>query len=176
MQKYNKQLTAERDNLLSFIRSKIRSLDDSEDMLQDVYIKALDSLNVMGPVDNLTGWLYTIAKNKVIDWYRKKRLQTVSLDEPIDEGLALKDILADDMDERWDDRTREAVYNALLQAISELPEKQRFVFIQNVIEERTFRELAKETGTCINTLMARKRYAVTFLRGRLKEIKQLIDN
>ena len=166
-----KSFEAEHRGLFAFIRSKIRSLEESEDLLQEVYFQALSSLNVLEAVDNLTGWLYTVAKNKVIDWYRKKRLPTVSIEEPLENGFSLRDFLAEEIPEELDDETRELVFQAIMDAIDELPDKQRYVFIQQVVEGKTFRELAQETGEPLNTLIARKRYAIQFLQGRLQEVK-----
>jgi RNA polymerase sigma factor (sigma-70 family) len=169
-----KSFKVEHSGLFAFIKSRIRSLEEAEDLLQDVYFQALSSLNVLEAVDNLTGWLYTVAKNKIIDWYRKKRLPTVSIDEPLENGFSFKDFLAEEVSETMDDETREFVLQSIMEAIDELPDKQRYVFIQQVVEDKTFRELAQETGEPINTLIARKRYAIQFLQGRLQEIKKLI--
>ncbi len=164
----------ERANLFAFIRSKIRSLQEAEDLLQDVYVQALSSLNVLEVVDNLTGWLYTVAKNRIIDWYRRKRLLTVSLDEPDENGFRIQDVLAEEIHAAADEETREAILQNIMEAIDELPDKQRTVFIQQVMEGRTFREMSEESGEPLNTLLARKRYAVRFLQSRLNEIKNTL--
>ncbi|UCE07423.1 MAG: RNA polymerase sigma factor [bacterium] len=169
-----KSFEAEHGGLFAFIRSKIRSLEESEYLLQDVYIQALSSLNVLEAVDNLTGWLYIVARNKIIDWYRKKRLSTVSINEPLENGLKFEDVLAEEMPDSMDDETRELVSQAIMDAVDELPEKQRYVFIQQVVEGRTFRELAQEIDEPLNTLIARKQYAIQFLQIRLQEIKKLL--
>lgn len=170
-----KSFEVEQSGLFSFIRSKIRSLEESEDLLQDVYVQALSSLNVLEAVDNLTGWLYTVAKNKIIDWYRKKRLPTVSIDEPLENGFSFKDFLAEEIPDAIDEATLKIVHQAILDAIDALPAKQKYVFIQQVIEGKTFRELAKDTGESLNTLIARKRYAIQFLQTRLKKIRKLLN-
>jgi len=130
---------------------------------------------VLEAVDNLTGWLYTVTKNKIIDWYRKKRLPTVSIDEPAKNGLQFKDMLAEEIPDQFAEETRQFVLQSIMEAIDELPDKQKFVFIQQVIEGKTFRELAVQTGESINTLIARKRYAVEFLQSRLLKIKKLLQ-
>ena len=142
--------------------------------MQEVFVQALSHLNVLEAVDNLTGWLYIVAKNKVIDWYRKKRLPTVSLDEPDENGIRFQDVLAAEIPDKLDEETRDFVYHSIMDAIEQLPEKQKYVFIQQVIEGRTFRDLAAETGESINTLIARKRYTIQFLQTRLEEIKKLL--
>ena len=161
--------------LLGFVRSKIQSVEEAEDLVQDVYLQAMQSLNVLAAVDNLAGWLFTSARNKVIDWYRRKKLPLVSLDEDNNTGQNLHDILFDSNDEEWDEETWQLVSDAMIESIEELPQKQKFVFIQNVIEGKTFRELASETGESINTLLARKRYAVQFLRTRLIDVKEILS-
>ncbi|MDZ7401785.1 MAG: RNA polymerase sigma factor [candidate division KSB1 bacterium] len=167
----DKSFEAEQRSLFAFIRSKIRSIEESEDLLQEVFFQALSSLNALEAVDNLTGWLYTVAKNKIIDWYRKKRLPTVSIDEPMANGFSFQDFLTEEIPDGLDEETRELVLQSIMEAIEELPEKQRYVFIQQVVEGKTFRELAEETGDSINTLIARKRYAVQFLKNRLARLK-----
>jgi len=170
-----KSFEAERGGLFAFIRSKIDSLEEAEDLVQEVFVQALSHLNVLEAVDNLTGWLYTVAKNKVIDWYRKKRLPTVPIDEPDENGIRFGDMLAAEIPDTIDEETRGFVYQSVIDAIEQLPEKQRYVFIQQVIEGKTFRELSEETGEPLNTLIARKRYAIRFLQERLKEIKHLLS-
>ncbi len=167
---------AEHRGLVAYIRSKIRSLEESEDLLQEIFFQALTNLNALEAVDNLTGWLYTVAKNKIIDWYRKKRLPTVSIDEPLENDFSFKDFLTEEIPDSLDDESRERVFQVIMAIIDELPAKQRYVFIQQVVEGRTFREIAEETGESINTLMARKRYAVQFLKNRLVELKMELQS
>ena len=169
-----KSFQSEHGGLVNFVRSKIPTTE-SEDIVQDVYVQALNSLNILDAVDNLAGWLYTVARNKVIDWYRRKKLPTVPIDESDESGKSLQDILAAEISDEWDDETRRLVYEAIIESVDELPEKQQFVFIEHVVEGRTFRELAKETGESINTLLARKRYALQFLQSRLIEIRKYVN-
>lgn len=165
-----KNFEAERKGLFAFIRSKIRSLEESEDLLQDIYVQVLGNLNALETVDNLTGWLYTIAKNKVIDWYRKKHLPAVSIDEVDENGCSFKEFLTEEIPEGMDEDEQEELYQIIFRYVEELPEKQQYVFIQQVVEGRTFRELAAETGESINTLIARKQYAIKFLKNKLKNL------
>jgi RNA polymerase sigma factor (sigma-70 family) len=169
-----KSFQTEHAGLLNFVRSKLPS-EESEDLVQDVYVQALRSLNVLEAVDNLAGWLYTVARNRIIDWYRRKKMPTVPLDAADENGTRLHEMLSEDIPEDWDDETRELVFEAIVASIDELPEKQQFVFIENVVEGRTFRELAEETGESINTLLARKRYALQFLQKRLKTIQDYVN-
>lgn len=173
--KLDANFRSNQSKLLGFVQSRVNSIELAEDLVQDVYVQAISSLNVLDAVDNLAGWLFTAARNKVIDWYRRKQTPLVSLDDAYDEGKSLHDILFDSNDEQWDEDTWQLVSEAMIESIEELPENQKFVFIQNVIEGKTFRELAAETGESINTLLARKRYAVQFLQTRLKDVKKLLS-
>ena len=170
-----KSFQTEHAGLLNFVRSRIPG-EESEDLVQDVYVQALRSLNVLDAVDNLAGWLYTVARNKIVDWYRRNKMLTVPLDAPDENGTRLHEILAEEIQEDWDENTREQVFQAIVASIDELPEKQRWVFIENVVEGRTFRELSEETGDSINTLLARKRYALRFLQKRLHNIREYVNH
>lgn len=172
----DKTFRGQKHQLLGYIRGKIGSIEESEDLLQDVYIQALNQLNVLDEIDNLAGWLYTVAKNRVIDWYRKKRLDTVPIHNSPEDQLTLEELLSEQSESTWDDETRELVNEAIIAAIDSLPEKQKYVFVQQVIEEQTFKEIAEELGESINTVIARKRYAVQFLQHELKEIKDIIKD
>jgi RNA polymerase sigma factor (sigma-70 family) len=128
---------------------------------------------VTEPIENIIGWLYTIARNKIIDRYRNKRV-TVSLQQE-KEDTTLEELLEDSGIDIEKDLIRTAVMDALIEALEELPKEQRDAFIQQAIEGKTFREISEETGTPLNTLIARKRYAVQFLRRRLHELKEIIN-
>ena len=143
--------------------------------MQDVYLQAINNLNVFEQIDNITGWLFTIARNKIIDRYRKKQIATIPFETNSDENLNLDELLMQEIDSSWDEETQELVNEAIMAAIDNLPENQKYVFVQQVIEEKTFKELSEETGESINTLLARKRYAVQTLRKELKDIKKIID-
>lgn len=163
----------QRLKLLGYIRSKVGSFEDAEDILQDVFVKALNGFSLTQPIDNMASWLFTIAKNKIIDWYRKKRLKTVSLYKEMDD-VSLIDLIKAEGIGIEQEMIRNIVLKAIFEALEELPVKQKQVFYLQAIEGKTFNEIAVKTKTSINTLLARKRYAVQFLRKRLKEIKQML--
>jgi len=164
----------ERRNLLRYIRSRISNNEDAEDILQDVLLQAVRSLSVTEPIEDMLGWLYTAARNRVIDWYRRRRLKTVSLDSA-DDRVSLQELIAASGIDVERDVIRGAVMESLLESLEELPAPQREVFVEQAMEGRTFREIAERTGTSINTLLARKRYAVQFLRKRLADMRDIID-
>ena len=164
----------ERGRLLQFIRSRIAGAEDAEDILQEVFIQAVGNLNAAQPIDNLVGWLYTAARNKIIDIYRSRKYRTVSLHGTEDE-VSFEALLKDSGIDLEKDFMRSQVTEALIESLEELPENQRQVFIMQAVEGLTFREISDLTGTPLNTLIARKRYAVQFLGKRLADIKDVLE-
>ncbi|MBN1836961.1 MAG: RNA polymerase sigma factor [Spirochaetales bacterium] len=160
--------------LLAYIRSRVPRDEDAEDILQDVFTRALQRLSVTEPIDNLMAWLYTVARNRIVDLYRRRR-PSVSIHAEDAEGGSLEELLQDSGIDLDRELVREEVLAALADALELLPPEQRQVFLQQAVEGRTFSELAEATGTSINTLIARKRYAVKALRRRLQEIKEVLD-
>ena len=173
MQRLEKVYRDERSSLLGFIRSRTGSLEEAEDLLQDVFFQAIRAASVTDPIENVVGWLYRIARNKIIDRYRRKK-NTVSLQQEREE-VTLEELLADSGIDIEKEMIRRAVMDALIEALDELPAEQRDAFIQQGIEGKTFREISEQSGVPLNTLIARKRYAVQFLRGRLHDLKEIVD-
>jgi RNA polymerase sigma factor (sigma-70 family) len=173
VQRLEKVYRNERSSLLGFIRSRTGSLEEAEDLLQDVFFQAIRAASVTDPIENVVGWLYTIARNKIIDRYRRKR-NTVSLQQER-EDVTLEELLADSGIDIEKEVIRSAVMDALIEALEELPAEQRDAFIQQAIDGKTFREISEHSGVPLNTLIARKRYAVQFLRGRLHDLKDVVD-
>ena len=125
------------------------------------------------PIENLTAWLFTVARNKITDWYRKRR--PVALRESGDEigegvPINLEEILFDLQDGPDRAYWRSTVWSELAEALDELPEEQRAVFVWHELEGHSFKEIAELTGEPINTLLSRKRYAVLALRERLQDL------
>jgi RNA polymerase sigma factor (sigma-70 family) len=173
MQHLEKVYRSERTSLLGFIRSRTGSLEEAEDLLQDVFFQAIRAASVTEPIENVVGWLYTIARNKIIDRYRRRR-NDLSLQQER-EDITLEELLADSGINIEKEFIRRAVMDALIEALEELPPEQRDAFIQQAIEGKTFREISEQSGVPLNTLIARKRYAVQFLRKRLHDLKEMVD-
>jgi RNA polymerase sigma factor (sigma-70 family) len=174
VQRLERTYMRERGRLLAFIRSRVRGTEDAEDILQDVFTQAVQNLSATEPIDNLVAWLYTVARNRIVDLYRRRR-PIVSLHGGGGEGGSLEDLLQDSGIDLEREVIRQEVLEALLDSLEELPPEQRDVFLQQAVEGRTFRELAGESGVSINTLIARKRYAVQALRRRLGELREVLD-
>jgi RNA polymerase sigma factor (sigma-70 family) len=157
--------------LRNFIRGRVADREDAEDVLQDVFAELIEAYRLMKPIEQVSGWLYRVARNRIIDLFRRKTAD--SLSEPVDasgdeDALLLEDMLpsADDGPEAA--YARSMVLDAIEDALDELPIEQSEVFIAHEIMGVSFKELAAETGESVNTLLSRKRYAVLHLRRRLQ--------
>jgi RNA polymerase sigma factor (sigma-70 family) len=163
----------EQKRLRHFIGKRVANIDDAEDILQEVFYELVEATRLMKPIEHVSAWLFRVARNRITDLFRKKRAH-VSTDSPAtigeEETLLFEDLLpsADAGPEAA--YARQVLLEELDAALDELPEEQRDVFIAHEIEGRSFKELAAETGLSVNTLLARKHYAVLRLRRRLRAI------
>jgi RNA polymerase sigma factor (sigma-70 family) len=155
----------EQGRLRSFVRRRVADEGDAEDILQDVFYELVEANWLTRPVEQVGAWLFRVARNRIIDFFRKKR--------PVQfEAEGIEDLLPSADAGPEEAYVRSLLWEELEQALAELPEEQRAVFIAHEIEGRSFKELAAETGVSMNTLLSRKRYAVLHLRERLKEINE----
>ncbi|RPE10035.1 RNA polymerase sigma factor [Chitinophaga lutea] len=171
----------ERKRLLNFIRKRVDNVADAEDILQDVFVQFTQYLRVGSDIDSLTGWLFAVARNRITDWFRKKkedRFSDTALTSAEGDGpLYLSDILPDAGSQTDEPMLRKVMLETIMEAVDELPEEQRFVFLQHEVEGRSFKELAAATGVPVNTLLSRKRYAVLALRESLASLyKELMND
>lgn len=143
--------------LFAFIRSRVKSEEDAEDILQDVFFQFIGNTD---PVTELSGWLFRVARNKITDNYRKKR------PELLDDIEMENDFIHDENPEII--FQREMFWEQLDNILKDLPEEQREVFIMHELDGIPFKEIAEITGVPVNTLISRKRYAVLELRERLE--------
>jgi len=163
--------------LFGFIRSRVKSDADAEDILQDVWYQFSNVVDTE-QIEQLSGWLFKVARNKVTDRYRKK--QPESLEdlryEDEDGDFSFRDLMLPESDTPETEYLREVFWEELFAALDELPEAQRNVFIWNELEDQTFQQIADRTGENIKTLISRKRYAVLHLRERLELLyRELAD-
>jgi len=162
----------ERTRLVNFIRRRIGDADDAEDILQDVFSEFVQAYRLPAPIEQATAWLFRAARNRIIDRFRKKKEQPLP-DLPGDDDEAGSEYRLD-LALPAHDAGPEALYaralllKALQDALDELPPNQREVFIAHELEGRSFKDMAAESGVTLNTLLARKRYAVLHLRARLQ--------
>jgi len=162
----------ERARLFGFIRRRVSDPGDAEDVLQDVLSALVEANRLLMPIEHVTGWLFRVARNRITDLFRKKRPQALG-DASVadDEDEARLDDLLPSPDAGPDALyARGVLLHELELALAELPAEQRAVFVAHELEGRSFKEMAAETGTSVNTLLSRKRYAVLRLRERLQDV------
>lgn len=172
----------EKRRLQDFIRSRVPAREDAEDILQDVFYQFLQNFSPLQPIEQISSWLFRVARNRIIDGYRKKK--TESLEEQFtytsedgEEGhLELPSFVYDTSDHPDKVYARSLVWEALSQALEELPKEQREVFVWHELEGKDFKEIAELTGENANTLMSRKRYAINHLRKRLQHLYEELIN
>ena len=169
----SKVVAEQRGRLRNFIRRRVPDPSDAEDIVQEVFYELVEANRLLMPIEHVTGWLYRVARNRITDLFRKKKpvaFSDAAVEDEAGELLRIEDLLPSP------DAGPEALYfrSVLLDemefALGELPREQREVFVAHEIEGRSFKELSAETGVSVNTLLARKRYAILHLRKRLQGI------
>jgi RNA polymerase sigma factor (sigma-70 family) len=163
--------------LFRFIRGRVRSEEEAEDILQDVWVQ-LSRLSNLEEVESISAWLYQVARNRITDTYRKKSIESLEelAFEDEDGNLDFKEILLSDSQSPEDAFFKEIFWDALMQALDELPENQRQVFVWNELEDLTLQEIADKTNQNLKTIISRKRYAVQHLRQRLQALYDELNN
>src|SRR6187455_3842994 len=153
----------ERSRLGNFIRKRVGDPTEAEDILQDVFYEFVEEYRLPESIEQASAWLFRVARNRIIDRFRKKK--PVSLSETGDEEEYRLDLALPSPDAGPEaEYARALLLDALREALDELPEAQREVFVEHELDGRSFKEMAARTGVAINTLLARKRYAVLHLR------------
>lgn len=163
--------------LTSFIRGKVSSSEDAEDIVQEVWYQ-LSNISNIDDIESISGWLYQVARNKITDLYRKKKPEPIeNYSYENDEGeFSFKEILLlDDSGNSDLALFKELFWSELLKALDELPENQKQVFMLNEIEDFTLQEIADQTNENIKTIISRKGYAVKHLRKKLNYLYQELN-
>ena len=173
-QRVSEAIEREQGRLRNFIRRRVPDQGDAEDILQDVFYELLEAYRMIKPVEQVTAWLFSVARNRITDLFRRKTRETTRTQPEV--------LTEDAGDLRWEDLLPspdagpEAAYarSVLLEemdaALDELPHEQREVFVAHELVGTSFKELSAQTGVSVNTLLSRKRYAVLHLRQRLQSI------
>jgi RNA polymerase sigma factor (sigma-70 family) len=183
MNEQDRQISAifaeQKSRLRNFIRRRVPDPRDAEDILQDAFYKLVEANRLLMPIDHVTSWLFRVARNRITDLFRKKKPETFSHASVADEDgelLQIEDLLPSPDAGPEALYIRSALLDQLEHALDELPEEQREVFVAHELDRRSFKELAAETGVSVNTLLSRKRYAVLYLRERLRSIYDEFTN
>jgi len=170
----SKTLKSEGNRLLNFIRKQVGTIEDAEDIYQDVVAQLIDNFDITNPIERIGSWMYRVARNRIIDRGRKKKERVLS-DFDQNENFFPFNIMSseDSEDVLWRTNLMEAVWDAL----EELPAEQRDIFIEQELNGRSFKELSELSGVSVSTLISRKRYAVLHLREQLGGFyDELINN
>lgn len=164
----------QRPRLRNFIRKRVANDADVDDILQDVFAELIEAYRLMQPVEHVSAWLFRVAKNRITDLFRRRRTEAIS--EPPqaegddEENLSIDELLPSPEAGPEAAYMRSVLLDELDRALNELPAEQQDVFVAHELDGRSFKELAAETGLSVNTLLARKHYAVQYLRRRLQAI------
>jgi RNA polymerase sigma factor (sigma-70 family) len=173
-QRISEAVSRDRSRLRSFIRRRVADPGDAEDILQDVFYELLEAYRMMKPVEQVTAWLFRVARNRITDLFRRRSREALR-NEPArvaedGEKLSLEELLPSPDAGPAEAYARSVLLEELDDALDELPAEQREVFVAHEVMGYSFKELAAETGLSVNTLLSRKHYAVLHLRERLQAI------
>jgi RNA polymerase sigma factor (sigma-70 family) len=162
----------EEARLRNFIKKRVPNAGDADDILQDVFYELVSAYRLPEPLEQVGAWLYRVARNRIIDRFRKQK-QEVTLEQDEDDyGLWLETILSIETETPASIYERKMLVEHVIATLNQLPSEQRQVFIAHELDGKSFKQIAAEAGVSINTLLARKRYAVTFLREQLQTSDQ----
>jgi RNA polymerase sigma factor (sigma-70 family) len=163
-----------RQRLLNFIHTRVSRIEDAEDILQEVFYQFTRVNNLINPIENISAWLYRVARNRIVDHYKKKKDETLpsSYDEENDEYIfdEISDIIYGEEATPEIEMLRSLVFEEIQTALANLPKEQREVFELTELLDYSVKEAAEKTQTPVNTVLSRKHYAVKFLRKRLYEL------
>jgi RNA polymerase sigma factor (sigma-70 family) len=169
----------DRKRLFDFIRRRVPSKEEAEDILQEVFFQFTRNVYQLAPIEQVTSWLFRVARNKITDSYRKQKTESLESKQSIldeNENLSLLNQFYDSNDDPEKEFTRNLIWDELYEALDALPPAQREVFILHEIEGKDFKQIAELTGETVNTLISRKRYAVIYLRKRLEYLYKEMFN
>ena len=174
-QRVSEVVEREQSRLRNFIRRRVPDPRDAEDILQDVFYKLVEANRLLMPIDQVTGWLFRVARNRITDLFRKRKPASFSdiatrSDDDDDELMQLEDLLPSPDAGPEALYARQVLLHELELAVGELPKEQREAFVAHELEGRSFKEISAASGVSVNTLLSRKRYAVLHLRQRLQSI------
>ena len=173
-QRISEAVSRDAGRLRSFIRRRVADPGDAEDVLQDVFYELLEAYRMMKPIEQVTAWLFRVARNRITDLFRKRvRERSAPEAAPLSEEgepLLLEEILPSQDVGPDAAYARGMVLEAIDDALDELPQEQREVFVAHELMGYSFKEISQQSGVSVNTLLARKHYAVLHLRERLRSI------
>jgi len=180
-ERISEAISRDEPRLRNFIRKRVADPGDAEDVLQDVFYELIEAYRRMKPVEQVTAWLFRVARNRITDLFRKKQREAAKMEEPVTDGeeqevQRLEELLPSPDAGPDAAYARSVLLEELDEALEELPEEQREVFVAHELMGYSFKELAAQSGVGVNTLISRKHYAVLHLRERLQSIHAQFRN
>jgi RNA polymerase sigma factor (sigma-70 family) len=177
-------VAAQGPRLRAFVRRQVADLSEVEDIVQDTFVELVSAYRLMKPIEHVAAWLMRVARNRIIDRFRKQSRKTSmreassihDADSSSDPASIFDEWLAPDAAGPEASYVREVLAGELAAAVDELPADQRAVFVAHELDGRSFKDLAVETGVAVNTLLGRKHAAIRHLRRRLQDIRSEFDN
>jgi RNA polymerase sigma factor (sigma-70 family) len=164
------------EKIFGFIQNRVSTPEDAEDILQEVWFQLSRVIN-LHDIENVSAWLYKVARNKITDWYKKSKPVTVDNDLfDGEDGTMIKNILFSHSETPDDKMFKDLFWQELMNGLNELPSNQKEVFIQNELEGLKLREIAENSNEKLKTIISRKQYAVKHLRGKLRNLYDDILN
>ena len=161
----------ERGRLFNFIKSRVKDNELAEDILQDVFYQLINAYDTIESLEKQTSWLFTVARNKITDFYRKKKPVSLNSIQSDDDPEVWLENIMPDFDNLPDHvYLKKIIWETLEGALEDLPPKQREVFVSHEFENKSFKQISEETGVSVNTLLTRKRYAILYLREQMLEL------
>jgi RNA polymerase sigma factor (sigma-70 family) len=167
----------EGERLRNFIRRRVPDAGDAEDILQEVYFELVSAYRLLDPIEHVSAWMYRVARNRIVDLFRRRRPEDSAAALAVTQGDGEEELSIDNLLPSADGGpeaayARSLLLRELLAALEELPTEQRDAFVGHEIDGLSFAAMAESSGLSINTLLARKRYAVLHLRRRLQAIHE----
>jgi len=172
-QQISEAIERERPRLRNFIRRRVPDQSDAEDILQEVFSELVEAYRMMKPLEQVTAWLFRVARNRITDLFRSKKREAsteAAVTTEDGETLQWEDLLPAPDAGPESAYARSVLLEEMDAALDELPEEQREVFVAHEFMGYSFKELAEQSGVSVNTLLSRKHYAVLHLRERLQSI------
>lgn len=168
----------EQKKLTGFVRNRVGTLEDAEDIVQDVFESLVSGFDDISDLRKVISWIYTVAKHKVIDFLRKKKTYALedqkSSKQEDEETFSFADLIPSFEELPDSQMMQDLIWEQIQMGLKELPQEQRDVFVWHELEGMSFKMMSEFTGLSVNTLISRKRYAVMFLREKLKELFEII--
>ncbi len=173
-ERISEAIARDQPRLRSFIRRRVPDRGEAEDILQDVFYELVEAYRMMKPIEQVTAWLFRVARNRIIDLFRRKQREAARMEPDFltedGDAQSLEELLPAPDAGPASAYARKLLLEELDHALDELPPEQRDVFVAHELMGYSFKQLSEQSGVGVSTLISRKHYAVKHLRERLRDI------